>query len=175
MVLEPRPIVFFERQVALGRIDDFGTGVDARLGGVGFDQRLGKTVDGRAEQLIEGFSGLPEVLKLVGRDAFGERTLDVRRDFSVGQFVHEPLDADAQLAGGELGESDCRDVLGLDTLGQEDGHPAGHDGCLPGTGPGFHQEGPVDLGESGRAGDLVRERQFFHHFSSQILMASPMR
>lgn len=47
-----------------------------------------------ADQLIEGFSGKPEVLKLVSRDAFGERALDVRGNLPFSQLIHEPLDAD---------------------------------------------------------------------------------
>ena len=64
MFLEPSLVAFVEREVSLSWVDDLGARIDPCLGRVGFDQRLRKAMNGRADKLVERFPCSRKVLAL---------------------------------------------------------------------------------------------------------------
>src|SRR5262245_51872196 len=147
MTLEPSLVALVEGEVPLSWVDNLSSRIDPCLRGVGFDQRLRKAMNGRADKFVERFPCSRKILALQRRNVFRERTIEVRRNRSGRQFIHESLDANTQFAGRKFSEGDCGNVFGVHALREQDCNPTSQNGCLSGSGTSLDQERFVDTGE----------------------------
>ena len=166
-----------ETEVRLVAVYYGRAGVDVGFDGVGCDQPLTETVDGRTGDLVNRLARSEKMVPLIlgqpiwqGRTKFG-------RDTSSRQFTDEFAHSNEKFAGGKLSERYRGDELGFDAVGQQHGNTARQHRSLARPGTSFNQKGAIMDRDGRTSGGCIGERYLRrpHHAASHIPAASPSR